>query len=140
MAKILNYNNEEYQKFINDENNYKKIEQIIAFINNIETNIGDAFISEVTKLSGLLSNSLDVQFILLVMLAFYKDVINFKLDMQLEFFNDEFFENIKKISSLNNIGKLCKKVNILLKLRVEYKVNANTNLLIDRLIMEFNEV
>lgn len=140
ISQILKLNNDKYQEFINDENNEIKIRQIVDFVKNIETNTSDAFVSETTKLSSFLTNSSDVQFALLIILAFYKDVINYKLDLYLEFFTNDYLDDIKKISSLNTINKLCNKINILLKLRTEYKINANSNLLIDRLIIEFNEV
>ena len=140
LSKVFNYNKESYLDFVNDENNLEKIRQIIIFITNLEKNKSNAFISEITNISNFLNNTLDIQFFLYVMIAFYKDVINYQLNLEQEYFTDDFVNQIKDVSSKNKIQKLCNKINILLQLKSELKINANTNLLIDRLILLFEGV
>ena len=140
ISKIFSFNNEEYGDFIKNDKIIDYVNEIIKFIICLENNKTDAFISEATNISTFFNNTNDMQFLIYVMIAFYKDVINYKLNLKKEYFTSEFFNNIEKISNKNKIQQLCSKVSILLKLKTEINYNANMNLLIDRLIVLFEGV
>ncbi len=66
-----------------------------------------------------------------MMLLYYKDALSLKLNGQAEVFNE-----IDKNILNNSIQELNRRISILLELKKKIYVNANTNLLIDKLIIE----
>ena len=66
-----------------------------------------------------------------IMILYYKDALNKKLDRKTEIFNDI---NDKLLE--NSIEELNYKINKLIDLKGKIYINANTNLLIDKLIIE----
>ena len=72
------------------------------------------------------------------MILYYKDVIQFQCGISMTLF-DEYIDDISKISLMNSKISLLHKINTLLYFRKFVYLNANTNLLIDRLIIELNK-
>ena len=72
------------------------------------------------------------------MLLYYKDVLNFKCGRDLEVFKEQ--DSLEEISKKNTLSQVVEKIKILLKLKKSLDINANSNLLIDRFILEFEEV
>lgn len=70
-----------------------------------------------------------------ILLIYYKDVLNYKLNRKLELFSN-YIEDIKKISDNNTFNNLIYKINKIIELKEYIKVNANQNLLLDKLIIE----
>ena len=70
-----------------------------------------------------------------LLLIYYKDILNYKLNRKLELFND-YIEDIKIISDKNTFNDLIYKINTIINLKEHIKVNANQNLLLDKLIIE----
>lgn len=70
-----------------------------------------------------------------LLLIYYKDILNFKLNRKLELFNN-YKEDIEKISNNNTFNNLIYKINKIIELKEHIKVNANQNLLLDKLIIE----
>ena len=70
-----------------------------------------------------------------LLLVYYKDVLNYKLKRNLELFND-FKESIEDVGNTNSFNKIIYKINTILELKEHIKVNANQNLLLDKLIIE----
>lgn len=68
-----------------------------------------------------------------IMIIYYKDILNYKLNKELEEF--EITDEIKKISENNTIEQICDKINKLVELKEKIKYNANSNLLMDKLII-----
>ena len=68
----------------------------------------------------------------------FKDVIVKKCGIGNLLFND-FLLSLEEVSNMNTDDLLLYKINVLLNLKKNVYVNANTNLLIDRLIIEFNK-
>lgn len=72
-----------------------------------------------------------------LLLIYYKDVLNYKLNRKLELF-DNYVEDIKNISDNNTFNNLIFKINKIINLKENIKVNANQNLLLDKLIIELS--
>ena len=72
-----------------------------------------------------------------LLLVYYKDVLNYKLKRNLELFND-FKESIEDVGNTNSFNKIIYKINTILELKEHIKVNANQNLLLDKLIIELS--
>ena len=70
-----------------------------------------------------------------LILIYYKDVLNYKLNRKLQLFND-YIQDIKKIRDNNTFNNLIYKINTIINLKENIKVNANQNLLLDKLIIE----
>lgn len=72
-----------------------------------------------------------------LLLIYYKDILNYKLHRNIEIFND-YIEDIKIISDNNTFDNLIYKINKIIELKENIKVNANQNLLLDKLIIEIS--
>ena len=70
-----------------------------------------------------------------LMLLFYKDILNVKLNRNLEYY-DDYVKIVQTISEKNTIEELTKKIKIINELKEKIKLNVNQNLLIDELILE----
>lgn len=81
------------------------------------------------------TNMLALDFVVL----YYKDIINYKLNLSLLLF-DDYQEEMKKIAAHNTLSQLCQKLKLVLELKEENKVNVNNNLLLDKLILSLEEV
>lgn len=70
-----------------------------------------------------------------ILIMYYKDILNYLLNIPLEYFYS--YENdVKEIASKNTILSICQKLKILLEYKEKIKFNVNTNLLMDKLIIE----
>lgn len=72
-----------------------------------------------------------------LLLIYYKDVLNYKLNRNLDLFSD-YIEDIKVISENCSFNNLIYKINKVIELKENVKVNANQNLLLDKLIIELS--
>ena len=72
-----------------------------------------------------------------LILIYYKDVLNFKLNRQIELFS-EYKEEIELIANNNTFNNLIYKINKIIELKEHIKVNANQSLLLDKLIIELS--
>lgn len=70
-----------------------------------------------------------------LLLIYYKDILNYKLNRNLELFSN-YLDDIKIISNNNTFSNLIYKINTIINLKENIKVNANQNLLLDKLIIE----
>lgn len=130
---------------INNINNSSIENYLSVKVENIELimNVSINFISQLEKLKEnailytkkLFHNNIveknDLIASFEIMILYYKDALNIKLNRETEVFNkvDELLLN-NSIEDLNN------KINKLIELKNKIYINANTNLLIDKLIIE----
>lgn len=135
ISHILNNKTEDINNYILDENNKIKLEKVIEFIEYYENNHENTIIyinklwHDYFKEKNELYNSFTI------MLFFYKDLLNDKLNRKITIFNEN-QELIKKINKKNDINSIISKINVIMDLREKIKFNANANLLIDKLIIE----
>jgi hypothetical protein len=71
------------------------------------------------------------------MVLIYQDLINFKLNRQLNVLSSD-FEYINKFDNLL-ITTICNRINIIEQIKNNIKINANINLLLDKLIIMFSK-
>ena len=69
-----------------------------------------------------------------IMILFYKDILNYLMEKPIEIFFDE-EKSISDIAKINTITTICQKLSILTEFKDKIKYNANTNLLMDKLII-----
>ena len=70
-----------------------------------------------------------------IMILYYKEAINLKLNL-----DNEIIDNVNNILLNNTIEELNKKIKIVTDLKKNIYVNANTNLLLDKLVIELGGV
>lgn len=117
---------------INEENELQ-INKTIDFVNYYEKNHLTTLLYLNKIWNDYIKTKEDFLNAYQIMILYYKDILNFKLNKNLEIFSSN--ENIKEISNHNTINEICQKINIIIKLSDNIKYNANTNLLMDKLII-----
>lgn len=74
-----------------------------------------------------------------IFILFYTEILNQKLSIKSNLF-EEYNDIIKEISSVNTQNQLCEKIKIILKLQEKIKINMNSSLLMDKLIIELERI
>ena len=69
-----------------------------------------------------------------IIILYYRDILNYIMKRKIEIFTD-YQEEIEKISKNNNLQTLSNKLKIISEFKEKIKYNANTNLLMDKLII-----
>ena len=130
------YNSEnEITEFINDENNQNYIDKVIEFSKFYEDNK----LNTIIYISKLWTNYFTDRNLntlgFSILLLFYKDVLNYKLNKDLEVFNNN-IEDVKYVAEKNDIQFIISKINVIINLRDLIKFNINQNALMDKFIIE----
>ena len=76
---------------------------------------------------------------LTIMMDFYKSILDYKLNLKNENFIS-IIETIKEIEKNNTINNICDKINVIFKAREKIKFNANSSLIMDKLIIELERI
>ena len=138
IEKIANYlynNNKDILEYLSNEDNSLKLEKTIEFIKYYEKNHLSTIIYENKLWNEYFKEKNEIYNALSIMFLFYKDILNFKLNKLIEYFND--YDNIiDEIEKNNSLDEIIHKINVIIDLREKIKFNINSNLLIDKLIIE----
>jgi DNA polymerase-3 subunit delta' len=135
IAKLYYKSKQDIDIFLSDEKNVKKIEAAITFIRKYE-NIKLDILTEMKKLwFDYFGDKNEYIFGLDIMALFYKDVLNFVYERKLELF-DSYIDDLKMVASLNKTDDIIYKIQKILLIKEKVKYNINTNLLMDKLILE----
>ncbi|NLL44331.1 MAG: hypothetical protein GX247_01515 [Mollicutes bacterium] len=127
------------EAFVNDNNSEFKIKKIIEFIKFLENNKIDTLL-HINKLWHDFFNSKeDIMNAFDIIILFYKDLMNLKLNKKIEIFVD-YQDDLEKILKLNTINSICDKIKLVLKLKDNINVNVNNNLLMDKLVIMLGEI
>lgn len=113
----------------------EKIESAIEFLKYYENNKLDTVLYTQKLFHSKYNNKNEIFMALEIMNLFYLDVIKYKLNSKIEFFNENQLD-IEKISKNNSLEQLYKKIDIISTAKDNIFYNINTNLLIDKLIIE----
>ena len=133
IAEILYNAKTKIEEYKNDENNIEKVDNIIKYIVYYEKNGFNKTYINIQKL--LKSYNYDKIETFEIIINFYKDVINYKLNRKLDIFSSK-EKDIKLVSELNNLDNIVSKVSSYIKLKETIKYNVNNNLLMDKLLIE----
>lgn len=71
-----------------------------------------------------------------IMILFYNDMLNYKVNKKINVFND-YNDQINEMCGNNTNEKICHKLDVLIKLKRKIKNNANSKLIMDKLIINF---
>ncbi|MFV0249805.1 MAG: hypothetical protein ACK5HP_02060 [Bacilli bacterium] len=128
-----------YSSKIKEENNQddfiENLEKIMEFINKFEEYGSDIIINYENL---ILDNFKDKDSLLIAfdtMIYYYRDIIRYKIGEKMELF-EKFEIAISAISIKNNLKSLFNKIKTLKSLKRKVIVNANVNLILDKLIIE----
>ena len=109
------------------------IVQAIEFVNYYEKNGLDTIL----KTQKLWHNNFKEKDIILlainIIILYYQDILNLKLGRNIKIFSNY---NLEEILNKNTVQKLTKKISILIKTKEKINFNVNSQLLIDKLIIE----
>ena len=136
----LNTTYEKVKNIINNENlDEEKLDKIINFVNYYEKHKLDTILNTHKLWHQYFTDKEIITDALEIMSLYYMDAINMKCGYHLNIF-DKYESNLREIMDKNNINKLLHKINIVLELKDLIKYNINTSLLMDKLILELEEV
>ena len=112
-----------------------KLKQVIEFIKYYEENHSNTLIYINKLWNDYFKDKEEAYGAFTTMLLFYKDILNIKLEKNIEIFND-YVNELKIIEQKNKIEAITSKINVIMNLREKIKFNINNNLLMDKLIIE----
>ena len=134
IAHYLYNNAEEIQKYITDENSDTNIEKVIEFVEYYEKNHLNSLIYVNKLWNNYFKERVEIFNAITLMLLFYKDVFNLKINKRVEIFNN-YVNKLNFVCENNTIDELTNKINVIIDLRKKIKFNVNSNLLMDKLII-----
>lgn len=134
IANNLFNSKQEVEDYLNNENSLINIEKVIEFIEYYEENHTQTIIYLNKLWNDHFKEKKDLYNAFTILLLFYKDLLNLKLNRNIEVFKD-YVNNLNKIEKNNTINALTHKLNVIMNLREKIKFNANSNLLMDKLII-----
>lgn len=129
----------DFEEKMHDEKFVLKIDNAIKFIMYLEKEKQNMLLFTNEKWDNYFDDKDSTAMGFQIMILFYKDVLNYQYNRDIEIF-DECADEIKNIAELNDIMKIMKKIKILLSLKKKIVNNINSNLLIDKLIIDMMKV
>ena len=128
---------------INDINlidDYHKVfvNSVLTYIKYYETNGIKSIINEKKLFLDVFKEKEEIYNFFELLVLFYRDVINIKLERNLMFFDDN-KDLLEFVSNKNTLENILKKIEIIIKKQKLIRNNINTNMLIDSLIIDMEE-
>lgn len=137
IARFLFNKVEDINNYIDSDESETNIQNVVNFIMKLEKEKVNTIIYTKKLWHENSKERKQVKEAFEIMLLFYKDVLNLKIGRNIEYFYN-YMEELEKISKLNNIDLITKKINIIQSLKDKIKFNINLGLLIDKLIIEMD--
>ena len=137
IGKFMCNTTEEYNNFISNDNE-SKIENIITFINYYEKNGKKILLHLNEYWFNSFNDKESIYKALQIIVFFYKDCLNYKINCDIEIFND-YIDDIKFVCENNDLNNIIKKLKVINDNKYYINNNANLNLLMDRIIIELEE-
>ena len=110
-----------------------KFKKVIEFVNYYEKNHLNTLLYIGKLWNDYIIGKEEIEMAFDIMINYYKDILNYQLNKPLEIF--ELNDNIKMIAEKNSQDEICQKINKIVELKDLIKYNINTNLLMDKLII-----
>ncbi len=121
-------------KEINEENKMF-LDNVIRFIRKYEITGKNMIIYEKELFLDCFKERETVVKFLECLILFYDDVLNYKINGQVVYY-DDYIDDIKKISSTNGKNKIINKLNVIINSDKNIRNNLNINLLLDSMIID----
>jgi DNA polymerase-3 subunit delta' len=126
---------DDFNSYLNDENNLIKIEAIVSFVKKYEVMKTDVLL-EIKKLwFDHFTEKAEVITALDMMGYIYKDILNIKLKRSIDIF-DYYGNVLNEIAENNELNQILYKIKKINLTKEKVKYNVNLNLLMDKLIIE----
>jgi len=138
LANLTFNNKEDINNFLNNDESVNKINTVIDYVNFLERNKNKAIIYKNKSFLEVFNDKKQLEIAFSWMILYYKDVLNYKLKNNLEYFCD-YEDDIKEIEKSNSLLSLCKKIEVLVGLSEKIKFNVNSNMLMDKLVIKLVE-
>ena len=138
IAYSLFYDDKDINDFINNTG-ITYIDMIVEYLVNFEKNKLENLVLKNKSFLEIFNDRIKLKIAFDLMILFYKDVINIILKNKNILYND-YIDSLTFVSDKNDLVNISKKVKILVDLSSTIKYNVNSNLLMDKLIILFNEV
>lgn len=116
----------------------ENFDKVVSFIEYYEKNKLNSLVYIKKLWHNFFVDKESVEKAVKVMINFYKDVLNFKIDNFNS--NRDYLNYIKEIADLNTAETLIKKINLLIDLEHKIRFNVNLSLFMDKLIIEFGKI
>lgn len=139
ISKVLNLHCNDNALQFNEEKVQEQMNSAVNFVLKIEKINSDVLLELETFWNTNFSSKEDLIFGFDLIILYYKDVLNVKLNRKIEIF-DEQNKNLKLIAQNNSQIKLCDKIKKIMQLQDRIKYNANISLLMDKLIIELEAI
>lgn len=110
-------------------------ENTINYINELEKNKKEMILFNKKYFHNYIKEKNELIASFEIMILYYKEAINLKLNL-----DNEIIDNVNNILLNNTIEELNKKIKIITDLKKNIYVNANINLLLDKLVIELGGV
>lgn len=123
---------------INDKEYTNYFENLIYYCESIEKE-NLKFIIKYKDFFDNLKNKEDIENFLIVLLYFYYDMLNLKIDKNI-YYMLNYEEILKKYMEKNDINKLIYKIRIVEDIKYKLSSNMNLKLLFDEFLIKLNEV
>lgn len=124
---------------IEEDEFYNIIDNTIEFINDIEIKKINSLIYVKKQLWEKYNDSSKILAFFYILIYFYMDILYLKSGNKIRYFYDK-VDQLNKISSLNEVEEVMRKIYILETLKNEINYNVNTKLIFDKLIIELGDV
>ena len=124
---------------VNENIDESNLDNIINFVNYYEKNGLDTILNTQKLWHQYFNDKETINDAFEVISLYYMDALNILCNYNLNIF-DKYIASLKEITNKNTIDSLISKINTVLKLKELIKYNVNNNLLLDKLILELEEV
>lgn len=138
-ALINTDNKEDFLDFLNNEKMLQIIEDTIYFIDYFEENGLDILIYMKKLWYNKFSTREDAGLAIMLMVYFYYDLLNFKINNDKYFFCDK-VELIEKCANMNSIDSILHKIEVVNYGYEMINYNLNMNLLLDDIVIRLGDV
>ncbi len=123
-----------YEKNELTEEETEQIQKILKFIQYYEENHLDTILYMQKLFHDNVKTKEDLERAFNLIILFYKDILNYMNNNEIDIFVD--YESLlNKIASKNTLNDICYKIKTLTEFKEKIKYNANTFLLMDKLIL-----
>lgn len=124
--------------FVTNESSIEFVDKSVSFVNYYENNKISTLLFTNKYWHSFASDKDHIDLALSICILYYRDILNYKLKKFTQFFDVD--DNIEMISKNNTINSICGKINVIFKQRESLKYNINNMLLIDKLIIEMENL
>ena len=125
--------------FVNDEKKKNMINNIVEFIDYYENNGLDTFIYLKKLWYNNFLDRTDYDYAMVLIINFYFDCFKYMVNINNYFFG-EFKDSIERISNLNTLDSIMKKINYCINVKELLRNNLNLNLVMDDLLIGLEEI